>query len=191
MLDEASETLILVNEDDVALSTSGKLEAHRSGELHRAFSVFVFRSDGTVLLQRRADTKYHSGGQWANTCCGHPRPGEDIIVAGERRLEEELGFHCELGAGFKARYRAELDNGMIENELVHVLFGRSDAVPVPNPDEASATRCMTLDELGEDIQRNPQDYAVWLVTYFAAHARQIAEARDSLFSVLPQLRETD
>ncbi len=175
---DTTERLILVDENDKVLSPAGKLEAHRSGALHRAFSVFVFRSDGRLLVQRRAPVKYHSAGKWANTACGHPRPGEDVIAAAERRLEEETGLVVPLQEGFLARYRADLDNGMIENELVHVLFGVSDAPGRLNPEEVSSYADVDLDDLRKDLQARPDRYAVWLVKYFERHAAQIYAARD-------------
>src|SRR3972149_2428433 len=88
--------VVLVDERDAPTGTADKLAAHRSGALHRALSVFVFDGSGRLLLQRRAADKYPSGGLWANTCCSHPRPGEDVTVAAHRRLREEMGFDCEL-----------------------------------------------------------------------------------------------
>ncbi|HXI19583.1 MAG TPA: NUDIX domain-containing protein, partial [Gemmatimonadales bacterium] len=86
------EQVVLVDRDNRPIGASGKLRAHREGWLHRAFSVFVFDERGHLLLQRRAAGKYHSGGRWSNTCCGHPRPDEDLRAAAERRLNEEMGF---------------------------------------------------------------------------------------------------
>jgi len=88
------ERVILVNEHDVVVGQAEKQAAHRAGALHRAFSVFVQDGAGRVLLQRRALSKYHSGGLWSNTCCGHPRPGEDTRAAAARRLREEMGLEC-------------------------------------------------------------------------------------------------
>lgn len=179
---ETEEQLILVDERDQALRAAGKLEAHRSGDLHRAFSVFVFRSDGQLLLQKRAASKYHSPGKWANTCCGHPRPDEDTVAAGERRLMEELGLACRLQPGFQARYRAELENGLVENELVHVLFGCSDAPARPHPAEASEVALVGLDALAGALVAMPERYAVWLVRYFERHRAAIAHQRDRILS---------
>ncbi|MEM0986647.1 MAG: isopentenyl-diphosphate Delta-isomerase [Pseudomonadota bacterium] len=175
---EAAEQLILVDEADRPIGPARKLEAHVSGDLHRAFSVFLFRSTGELLLQRRADSKYHSPGRWANTCCGHPRPFEDTVAAGERRLHEELGIRATLHSGFQARYKEALENGLIENELVHVLFGISDAAAVLNPDEASAVATIGLTVLEQNIRTTPDQFAIWIVRYFERHAAEIAEHRD-------------
>ena len=91
-MDDQLENVILVTADNTAIGQAKKLDAHRRGLLHRAFSVFLFDTDGKWVLQKRAEHKYHSGGLWANACCGHPRPGEDIKDAAERRLYEEIGL---------------------------------------------------------------------------------------------------
>lgn len=175
--DEAEEQLVLVDENDVALSAGAKFDTHRAGLLHRAFSVFVFNSRGELLIQKRAASKYHSRGKWANTCCGHPRPGEEIIAAGTRRLREELGLVCTLRYGFQARYRAKLDNDMIENEIAHILFGRSDAEPRPNPQEVAACRYISFEALRDEIAEHASSYAVWLVHYLRVHGDEVAALR--------------
>ena len=78
--------VILVDNNDVAIGSMDKMEAHEKALLHRAFSVFIFNSRGEMLLQQRADKKYHSGGLWTNACCSHPSPGEDTDKAAARRL---------------------------------------------------------------------------------------------------------
>lgn len=177
---ESEEPLVLVDENDVQLAVGHKFETHRRGRLHRAFSVFVFTSDGKLRVQRRAPGKYHSGGKWANTACGHPRPGESVIAAGERRLREETGLVCRLQQGFCARYRAELDNDMIENELVHLLFGVSDAPGSPDPGEVAELAAVELDQLRRDVRNRPEAFAVWLQCYVERHEDAIGHWRDRL-----------
>lgn len=87
------EKVILVNEHDDMIGVMDKMEAHKQGLLHRAFSVFIFNNRGEMLLQQRALNKYHSGGLWTNACCSHPMPGEKTQEAAARRLMEELGFN--------------------------------------------------------------------------------------------------
>ena len=99
------EQLILVDERNRATGSAGKTAIHRSGLLHRAFSIFMVDGRGRIVLQQRSREKYHSGGLWANSCCGHPRPGERTYPAARRRLGEELGVTGELSFGFFARYR--------------------------------------------------------------------------------------
>lgn len=158
---DARERVILVNEDDEEIGAAGKLEAHREGRLHRAFSIFVLNGRGQLLLQRRARNKYHSGGLWTNTCCGHPRPGEETETAAHRRLREEMGFDCPLRPVFHFIYEAELDDGLWEHELDHVFVGRRDGDPSPDPEEAEAWRWASLEEVARDVERHPDDYTVW------------------------------
>ncbi len=158
------ERVVLVDRMDRELGSEEKLRAHQTGALHRAFSVFVFDRQWRVLLQRRADGKYHSPGLWSNTCCGHPRPGERLEDAAVRRLEEEMGFACPLRRAFSFVYRADLEGGLVEHELDHVFIGSHDDEPTPDPAEVSSWRWAGLDELQEDVRRNPERYTAWLPT---------------------------
>ncbi|MEO8590693.1 MAG: isopentenyl-diphosphate Delta-isomerase [Flavobacteriales bacterium] len=158
------EQVVLVNEQDEVLGTMGKLEAHEKGVLHRAFSVFIFDQAGRLLLQRRASDKYHSAGLWTNTCCSHPRPGEELGTAGQRRLQEEMGIDCPLTARFHFIYRASFENGLHEFELDHVLFGQHDGPPDPDPREVQEWRYVDLDELSGELNRTPERFTAWLIT---------------------------
>jgi isopentenyl-diphosphate delta-isomerase len=158
----ASEQLILVDAHDRELGVKEKMEAHVEGALHRAVSVFVFDSEKRLLLQKRARTKYHSGGLWSNTACGHPRPGETTIAAARRRLHEEMGFDCELREAFEFLYRAELDGALIEHEYDHVLVGTHEGDPAPDPSEVEDWRWVTMDELRRRLSDEPQSYSYWL-----------------------------
>jgi isopentenyl-diphosphate delta-isomerase len=129
--------VIVVDANDSQIGTASKLEAHRSGLRHRAISVIIGDRDGRVLLHRRAAGKYHSGGLWTNTCCSHPRPGEPASDAATRRLVEEMGISCPLTFVFSMNYRAEVSNGLVEDEIVHVFGGRFDGTPIPDPLEVS------------------------------------------------------
>lgn len=153
--------VILVDRNDRPLGTAPKLEAHRQGLLHRAVSVLLFNSRSELLLQRRAAGKYHSGGLWANTCCGHPLAGEGSMAAAARRLRDELGLTAPLEPWGALRYRARLDGGMQEHEIDHLFVGRSDREPRPDPEEVSEYRYMTLPEVGEALRRHPERFAIW------------------------------
>jgi isopentenyl-diphosphate delta-isomerase len=155
------QNVILVDEHDREVGLMEKMEAHRKGLLHRAFSVLVFNDKGELLLQRRAFGKYHSEGLWTNTCCSHPFPGESILEAGKRRLFEEMGFTCELTEVFSFIYKANLDNRLIEHELDHVLVGFSEETPHLNLEEVSSFKWMTIDEIKADISQNPSNYTAW------------------------------
>ncbi|HEX8456738.1 MAG TPA: isopentenyl-diphosphate Delta-isomerase [Pyrinomonadaceae bacterium] len=157
-----SEQVILVDEHDRELGASEKLAAHAAGHLHRAFSIFVFNSAGQLLLQRRARSKYHSGGLWSNTCCGHPRPEETTLAAARRRLREEMNFECELRPAFEFLYRAELANELIEHEYDHVLIGEFDGAFWPEASEVEGWKWATPEELRRDLHERPEEYTYWL-----------------------------
>ncbi|MBM72511.1 MAG: isopentenyl-diphosphate delta-isomerase [Crocinitomicaceae bacterium] len=164
---EYLEEVILVDKNDVECGTMQKMEVHKNGgALHRAFSVFIFNTKGELLLQKRAEHKYHSGGLWTNTCCSHPRPGETTREAGNRRLVEEMGMDCKLIELFRFEYKAELNQGMTEWELDHVLLGLSDKVPQINKDEVAEYKYMSLDEIDHDLKINPQNYSEWFKICF-------------------------
>ncbi len=156
-----NELVILVDEKDNQIGTGEKLETHRKGILHRAFSIFVFNSKGEMMLQKRASTKYHSGGLWTNICCGHQRPTETLENAAKRRLMEENGFQCELTKMFEYIYKVELDKGMTEHEFLHVFKGVFDGVPTLNPEEADDWKWISLSDLKKDLKENPGKYAPW------------------------------
>ncbi|MCK5815631.1 MAG: isopentenyl-diphosphate Delta-isomerase, partial [Flavobacteriaceae bacterium] len=132
------EQVILVNELDEQVGLMPKMEAHEKALLHRAFSVFVFNEKGALLLQQRAANKYHSPLLWANTCCSHQRDEETSIGAGERRLQEEMGFDCELKEVFTFIYKAPFDNGLTEHELDHVMIGTYNKDPEINKEEVAS-----------------------------------------------------
>jgi len=154
--------VVLVNENDQVVGQMEKLKAHRLGILHRAISVFIFNDNNELLIQQRALDKYHSRGLWSNSCCSHPYPDEDVVTAGERRLIEEMGIYCSLDHMFHFTYSVELEGGLIENELDHVLIGWSNAIPDLNTDEVCSYRWISLDELNRDIAEQPEHYTFWL-----------------------------
>jgi isopentenyl-diphosphate delta-isomerase len=160
------DSVILVDEDDNMLGTMEKMAAHTRSKLHRAISVFVFNTKGELLLQRRAQNKYHSAGKWSNTCCSHPRPGEKTKDAAKRRLKEEMGLECELDFVFRFVYHAELDNGLTEHECDHVYVGTSSVAPELNTQETDAFEYVRLERIKTDLADNPEKYTVWFNVCF-------------------------
>ena len=158
------EFVILVDEEDRELGTMEKLEAHRRAVLHRAFSVFIFNEQGEMLLQQRADGKYHSPGLWTNPCCSHPAPGEAIEAAAHRRLNEELGFDAPLEKIFDFVYRSEFDNGLTEYEYDHVFVGEYGGPVLYNTEEVQATEYLPVEKL-QDLQHSePSRFTTWFRT---------------------------
>jgi isopentenyl-diphosphate delta-isomerase len=163
------EQLIVVSAANRAIGRGGKAMVHARGLRHRAFSICLVDSTGRMLLQQRSRAKYHSPGLWANSCCGHPRPGERTLAAAHRRLHEELGARARLSFGFLTHYCATFPNGLTENEIVHVYFGLAPAELALNPAEVSAVTMMSLPELRRDIRRRRSRYAIWLQHYIEHH----------------------
>ncbi|OFY84777.1 MAG: isopentenyl-diphosphate delta-isomerase [Bacteroidetes bacterium RIFCSPLOWO2_12_FULL_35_15] len=153
--------VILVDENDVPRGTMEKMEAHKKGELHRAFSIFVFNSKGELLLQRRTMDKYHSGGLWTNTCCSHPQPEEIFQESVHKRLNEEMGFSCELKSVFHFIYKAELDNGLTEHELDHVFIGYYNEDPKINIQEVAEWKYMSVPDIQQNMRLYPTLYTAW------------------------------
>lgn len=155
------EYIIAVDKLDKEIGRIEKLEAHYKGILHRAFSIVIFNSKNQLLLQKRSCEKYHSPGLWTNTCCSHPRYGENIYDAIYRRLKEEMGFTCELTEIFSFVYKVELEENLFENEYDHVFIGRYDGEVVANKDEVDDFKWSDIDEVKADIANNPQLYTYW------------------------------
>lgn len=168
MLD-ALEQVVLVDGEDRAIGTAPKLDAHRRGDRHRALSVVVRDPDGRLLLQKRHIGKYHSGGLWTNTCCSHPRPGEPVAAAAERRLREEMGFACPLRPLVTVAYRAEVGNGLIEHEIVHVFAGVFAGPVRPDPAEADGFAWIDPESLAREVAATPDRFSVWFRLYVAEH----------------------
>ena len=153
--------VILVDENDNPLGSIGKLDAHRQGLKHRAFSVFIFNAKGQLLLQRRALNKYHSPGLWSNACCSHPLPDEQTQLAAQRRLKEELGFTTALTKAFDFSYKVSFTNGLFENEFDHVYIGEYNGKISPNPDEVSDYSFRSVQEIRAALESEPASFTEW------------------------------
>ena len=156
-----SDELILVDEHDAVTGHDEKLRVHQLGLLHRAFSVFLFNDAGELLLQQRALTKYHSGGLWANSCCSHPRRGETLTQATQRRLQEELGITCPLHAAGHIIYRADVPPALIEHEYDHLFTGHYNGEFSLNPEEVAAVRWISLPDLDNEVKNHPERFTIW------------------------------
>jgi isopentenyl-diphosphate delta-isomerase len=160
------ENVILVNINDEQIGLMPKLEAHEKAVLHRAFSVFILNNKNEIMLQQRANQKYHSPSLWTNTCCSHQRDGETNIQAGRRRLFEEMGFKTELKELFHFIYKAPFDNGLTEHELDHVMIGYYDVDPIINPDEVADWKWMSIEDVKKEMLVHPEIYTVWFKIIF-------------------------
>lgn len=157
----AKQQVVLVDKNNRKIGVGGKIKVHKEGKLHRAFSIFIFNSNGELLIQQRDKTKYHSGGLWSNTVCSHPKPNETYLQATHRRMKEEMGFECELKKLFCFTYNASFQNGLIENEYDCVFVGKFDGNPKPNPKEIMNYKWISIKELKKDIISHPNRYSIW------------------------------
>lgn len=158
--------VILVDEQDQVLGAMEKMEAHRKGALHRAFSIFIFDSKGRMLLQQRAAQKYHGGLLWSNACCSHPYPEEATQTSAHRRLGEELGFDTALTEIFSFTYKAAVENHLIEHEFDHVFAGEYENKVSPNPDEVADYCFSTMEEIKTAIHSHPDKFTSWFRIVF-------------------------
>lgn len=160
------EQVILVDENDNPAGLAEKMDAHKKGLLHRAFSVFIFNPKGEMLLQQRALEKYHSGGLWTNACCSHPVPGEEMTHTIYRRLKEEMGFAATVEKAFHFIYRAEFENGLTEYEVDHVFAGEYEGPVIFNTDEVMDYCYKDMESIGQSLKGNPGKYTVWFSLAF-------------------------
>ncbi len=155
------QSVVLVTERDEMTGVAEKMEAHQKGLLHRAFSIFIFNSQGEMLLQQRAMSKYHSAGLWTNACCSHPGPGEDVEQSARVRLKEEMGFDTPVQKVFEFIYRAGFDNGLTEHELDHVFTGIYDGPVDFNPEEVMTYAYRPMEQIIASLSQSPHDYTAW------------------------------
>jgi isopentenyl-diphosphate delta-isomerase len=170
------ELVILVDEQDNQIGLMPKMEAHEKAQLHRAFSVFVFNDQNELLLQQRAADKYHSPLLWTNTCCSHQRNGETSLAAGKRRLQEEMGFVCDLEEVFWFVYKAPFDNGLTEHELDHVMVGKFNGNPFVNKEEVAAYKWMSMEAVKSELENQPTLYTAWFQIIFKEYYNRLIQA---------------
>lgn len=159
---DAAPPVIVVDASDRPLRLAEKLSVHETGTLHRAVSVFAFDPAGLMLIQRRADGKYHSGGLWSNSACSHPRDGESPAMAARRCLREEMGLECAtLEPAFAFIYRAPVSPTLVEHEYDHVFVARVLAAPAPNANEVADWRRIAFDDARAEVAANPARFSAW------------------------------
>lgn len=166
-----TDKVILVDEQDLEIGVAEKLLAHQQAQLHRAFSVFIVRYSQNqlhILLQQRQSTKYHSAHLWTNACCSHPKPGEPVLLAAQRRLKEEMGIEADLHEIGSFIYKAPVGGGLTEHEFDHVLLGTFEGNEIPfNPQEVAAYRWASADTLVHDVKLHPEKYTAWFAQALA------------------------
>jgi isopentenyl-diphosphate delta-isomerase len=158
--------VVLVNENDEPIGLMEKMEAHQKGVLHRAFSVFIFDKKGNMLLQQRAEDKYHGAHLWTNACCSHPFPDENVQGAAQRRLKEELGFTTHLHEIFSFTYHAKVENDLIEHEFDHVFAGEYEGAVYPNSNEVADYTYKPIAEIKEEMEQHAEKFTSWFKIAF-------------------------
>jgi len=172
--------VVHVNSHDEALGFYPKMFVHEKAMLHRAVSILIFNSKREWLLQKRAQSKYHSGGLWTNSCCSHPYPEEDVKNAAERRLKEEMGMTVELEKSFDFIYKKELDKGLTEHEFDHVFIGYSDASPTLNHQEAEDWTYLTSQEIELSMKIEPESYTEWFKILFPIANKKVKILKEAI-----------
>jgi isopentenyl-diphosphate Delta-isomerase len=171
--DLAGKDIILVDKNDNVLGYGKKMDVHRKGQLHRCFSIVILNSKNEMLLQKRAAGKYHCPNLWSNACCGHPYPNEDTEVGAHRRLKQEMGFDCPLEKIDVFHYRAEFDNGLIENEIDHLFKGKYEGEINFNQEEVGDIKWISIEELKKDIEENPSKYTPWFKIIMRRYKKEL------------------
>ncbi len=156
------EMLILVNENDEEVGHLDKDTCHNGdGILHRAFSLFIFNDAGELLLQQRSPQKRLWPGYWSNSCCSHPRRGESMQLATQRRLEQELGLTADLQYIYKFQYQVNFDGSGSEHELCSVFLGKCNTPVNANVNEVAAWRFIDPAQLTQDLAANKEQFTPW------------------------------
>jgi isopentenyl-diphosphate Delta-isomerase len=153
--------VMLVDKHNHQIGTMGKIRVYREGLLHRAFSIPLINFANEILLQKRADGKYRSGGLWTNTCCSNSMPGESINDAVKRRLKEEMCIDLQPNFCYSFIHKGEFEAGLMEHELDHVFIGTYDGAPSLNKVEASDWKYKATNDLKSDLKENPKAYSHW------------------------------
>lgn len=178
-----SEQLILVDSTDREIGTMSKSACHEGdGTLHRAFSVFLFNADGDVLMQKRSELKPLWPGFWSNSCCSHPRHGETMAEAVDRRVSEELGVRADLSFLYKFEYQARYEDVGSENELCHVYLGRHDGPFAPNRSEVDDLRFFSQAELASAIETGSEPLTPWFLMEWREIKTRLPDGPEQLIS---------
>ena len=157
------ELIILVDDNDNVLGYKTKIDCHQGeGILHRAFSIFILNDKNEVLLQKRSEQKQLWPGFWSNSCCSHPRKGETLETATQRRLMEELGISTDLKFLYRFKYHATFQNTGSERELCSVYIGKSNDSIKTNPNEIAEWKFITVPHLDKELAHNSKFYSPWL-----------------------------
>jgi len=178
------DALILVDGADRVVGRLSKSRCHDgNGVLHRAFSLLIFNGSGELLLQQRSAAKRLWPLYWSNSCCSHPRSGEEMETATRRRLQEELGIACPLQFLFKFQYQAQFDATGSEHELCSVFIGTCSEPIAVDPNEISAWRWVDPEALQSQLTSpTGVEFTPWFTMEWARIWR---DHRDAVLALRP------
>ena len=162
-MSESTSDIVLVDIFDNVIGKGLKMDVHKKGLLHRAFSVFIVNDKNEMLLQKRAESKYHSAGLWSNACCSHPDLSPNIIEFASKRLFHEMGFSTDLKEIFSFIYREKFSDALYEYEYDHVLLGYYSGDVFPNEEEAGEIKWAPLESVAFNLVESPQIYSAWFI----------------------------
>ena len=177
--------VVLVDENNNEIGTEEKIEAHKKGLLHRAFSVFIANNENKILIHQRAKVKYHFGGLWSNSCCSHPKPDEAIEDAARRRVNEELGMSIDkLKKAFTETYKFKCEkSGLIEHEYNQIFTANcSKTIVNPDPNEIDDYRWVGKNELEKMVQSEPKLFTPWFKLFLPRFYEMFSTAKPHTFS---------
>jgi isopentenyl-diphosphate delta-isomerase len=137
---------------------------HREGLWHRAASVFLFRTDGRLIIQRRQWTKYVCPGTWDLSVAEHLKPSETYVQGAMRGLSEELEVEEVALEPLGGISRAQLnipDIGVKDYELQQAFRGVYDGPLRPDASEVLELDAWLLPDLYAAFARRPKDFTPW------------------------------
>ena len=112
-------------------------------------------------MQKRSDQKMLWPLFWSNSCCSHPRKGEDYEIAIHRRLKEELGIDTDLKYLFKFQYQANFKDIGSENELCSVYIGESNDPIIVNENEIAEWKFVDIEQMEKEMEDHPENFTPW------------------------------
>lgn len=164
-----TDDIVIVDYNDKQIDKASKELAHSKGLLHRAFSIYIINENKKVLLQKRNSNKYHSGGLWSNTCCSHPTSNCNLLEFASERLFQEIGIKSNLKDIGQFIYRYKFDNGLIEYEYDHILFGKVAETNInikPNLDEVADLSWYSIEDVENALITEPESFTAWFFQSF-------------------------
>lgn len=136
----------VVDEHDQVIDTKPRSEVHRLRLRHRAVHIFVFRSDGRMLIHLRSASKEEFPSVWTSSASGHVASRETYHNSAVRELQEELGITCPLR--FVTKVAACEQTSF---EFTELFRADCDAEVTMDPEEIQEVRWQTIEEIKDQL----------------------------------------